>query len=70
MSQCAHEGRIRVSANSVVTPRQKMIWFHFQRAISDGDTAPLFSLSTYGGGTFDLAQQRGKVAVLLFLCVA
>jgi hypothetical protein len=37
-------------------------------AITIGDTAPLFSLSTYGGGTFDLAQQKGKVTVLLFLC--
>jgi hypothetical protein len=37
-------------------------------AVSIGDTAPLFSLSTYGGGTFDLAQQKGKVTVLLFLC--
>jgi hypothetical protein len=37
-------------------------------AIDVGDTAPLFSLSTYGGGTFDLAQQKGKVTVLLFLC--
>jgi peroxiredoxin len=37
-------------------------------AINVGDTAPLFSLSTYGGGTFDLAQQKGKVTVLLFLC--
>jgi hypothetical protein len=36
-------------------------------AISVGDTAPFFSLSTYGGGKFDLAQQRGKVTVLLFL---
>jgi len=35
-------------------------------AISVGDTAPLFSLSTYGGGTFDLAQQKGKVTVLFF----
>jgi hypothetical protein len=38
-------------------------------AISVGDTAPLFSLSTYGGGTYDLVQQRDKVTVLLFLCV-
>jgi hypothetical protein len=37
-------------------------------AINIGDTAPLFTLATYGGGTFDLAQQRGKVTVLLFLC--
>ena len=37
-------------------------------ATNVGDTAPVFSLSTYGGGTFDLAQQRGKVTVLVFLC--
>lgn len=37
-------------------------------AINVGDTAPQFSLSTYGGGTFDLAQQKGTVTVLLFLC--
>jgi cytochrome oxidase Cu insertion factor (SCO1/SenC/PrrC family) len=37
-------------------------------AIDIGDTAPLFSQATYGGGTFDLAQQKGKVTVLLFLC--
>lgn len=37
-------------------------------AINVGDTAPQFSLSTYGGGTFDLAEQRGKTTVLLFLC--
>jgi hypothetical protein len=36
-------------------------------AISVGDTAPMFSRSTYNSGTFDLAQQRGKVSVLLFL---
>jgi len=39
-------------------------------AISVGDTAPLFSLPTYDGGTFNLAQQKGKVKVLLFLCSA
>jgi hypothetical protein len=36
-------------------------------AIHVGDTAPSFSLSTYDNGKFDLAQQRGKVTVLLFL---
>jgi peroxiredoxin len=35
-------------------------------ATNVGDTAPLFSLSTYGGGTFDLAQQKGKVTALYF----
>ena len=42
----------------------------FAWAINIGDRAPLFSLATYGGGTFDLAQQKGKVTVLLFLCCA
>jgi hypothetical protein len=37
-------------------------------AINVGDTAPTFSLSTYGGGTFNPDRQRGKVTVLLFLC--
>ena len=36
-------------------------------AINVGETAPLFSHATYGGGTFDLAQQKGKVTVLFFL---
>jgi hypothetical protein len=36
-------------------------------AINVGDPAPLFSHETYSGGTFDLARQRGKVTVLLFL---
>jgi peroxiredoxin len=37
-------------------------------ALSVGDTAPLFSLQTYGGDTFDLAKQKGKVTVLFFFC--
>ena len=36
-------------------------------AIDVGETAPQFSLSTYDGGTFSLAQQKGKVTVLFFL---
>jgi peroxiredoxin len=35
-------------------------------AVTVGQPAPAFSLTTYGGGSFDLAQQRGKVVVLFF----
>jgi peroxiredoxin len=36
------------------------------QAVTVGQAAPGFSLSTYDGGTFSLAQQRGKVTVLFF----
>ena len=36
-------------------------------AVTVGDTAPDFSLAVYGGGTFDLSAQDGKVTVLLFM---
>jgi cytochrome oxidase Cu insertion factor (SCO1/SenC/PrrC family) len=36
-------------------------------AVNVGDTAPAFSLSTYGGGTFNLTDQKGKVTVIFFL---
>jgi len=36
-------------------------------AVVVGDTAPAFSLALYGGGTFDLSAQSGKVTVLLFM---
>jgi peroxiredoxin len=35
-------------------------------AVNVGQPAPTFSLTTYGGGSFDLSQQRGKVVVLFF----
>jgi hypothetical protein len=35
-------------------------------AIGVGETAPLCTLSTHGGGTFNLAQQQGTVVVLYF----
>jgi cytochrome oxidase Cu insertion factor (SCO1/SenC/PrrC family) len=36
-------------------------------AVNVGEPAPGFSLSTYGGGTFNLADQKGKVTVIFFL---
>lgn len=36
-------------------------------AVTVGEPAPGFSLATYGGGTFNLADQKGKVTVIFFL---
>lgn len=36
-------------------------------AVNVGETAPVFSLSTYIGGTFNLADQKGEVTVIFFL---
>ncbi len=36
-------------------------------AVTVGDTAPEFSLSTYGGGTFSLTGQKEKVTVIFFM---
>jgi len=44
-----------------------LISFAATLAVNVGQTAPVFSLSTYKGGTFNLAQQQGKVVVLFFL---
>lgn len=35
-------------------------------AVNVGDPAPAISLSTYNGGTFSLADQKGKVTVIFF----
>jgi hypothetical protein len=36
-------------------------------SVNVGETASSISLTTYGGGTFKLAQQQGKVTVIFFL---
>jgi len=44
-----------------------LISFTMALAVNVGQTAPAFSLSTHEDGTFNLAQQQGKVVVLFFL---
>jgi hypothetical protein len=36
-------------------------------AVNVGESAPALSGSTYGGGNFNLAAQKGKVTILFFL---
>lgn len=53
--------------SSVISLALTAIFCTSSTAVTVGGTAPNFSLSTYGGGTFDLARQTGKVTVLFFL---
>jgi hypothetical protein len=44
-----------------------LVFWSAALAVNIGESAPSFSLATYGGQTFDLGQQKGKVTVLFFL---
>lgn len=61
---CSPAGQSRPAADFSPPPQAKTV-----AGATVGTQAPVFTIPTLGGGTFDLAQQRGRVVGMFFMAV-